>query len=113
MLLATHNITPPMHASGTSSSHCVANNTKPNLYAAWKYPASGVIAPALMLVAVRASAPVQGKPLIIGTRICTMPCPQNSRSGSNGVFLFPAILSAIVEQSKLSTPETKTTPMTK
>ncbi len=36
-------------------------------------PAIGVTAPALMLVAVRARAPVQGNPSINGTTSCTSP----------------------------------------
>src|SRR5262245_15691937 len=61
-----------------------------------------------MLVAVRARAPVQGKPLMSGVIICTRPWPQNSLSGLKGVFLLLARRSAIDEQSRLSTPDTKT-----
>ena len=71
-------------------------------------PASGVTAPSLMFVAVRARAPVCGKPFSSGTMICTSPCPQNSLLGLNGVPRLSARRSAIREQSRLSTPETNT-----
>ncbi len=70
------------------------------------------MAPDLMLVAVRASAPVHGKPLMSGVITCTRPWPQNSLSGSNGVFLLPASRSAIDEHSRLSMPETNTMAIT-
>ena len=71
-------------------------------------PASGLIAPTLMLVAVRASAPVCGKPLSSGTTICTQPWPQSSLFGLNGCPRLSASRSAMREQSRLSIAETKT-----
>src|SRR5436309_716746 len=44
-------------------------------------PATGVCAPARMLVAVRAIAPVAGNPPNIGEKILATPCPINSTFG--------------------------------
>src|SRR5215510_67130 len=72
---------PPIEAIGTSSRYFARKAASMSLSTALKTPASGEIAPTLMLVAVRASAPVCGKPLNNGMKICTSPCPQQGVVG--------------------------------
>src|SRR5215475_997705 len=71
------------------------------------------MAPSLILVAVRASAPVCGNPFNIGMIMLTRPCPHNSLSGLKGCPLFPARRSAMREHNRLSIAATKMMAITK
>ena len=71
-------------------------------------PAKGEIAPSLMLVAVRANAPVCGNPFIRTMMMLTMPCPHSSLFGEKGVPLLLAKRSAMREQSNDSMAATNT-----
>ena len=70
-----------MHAIGTISRYRARNVANSSLSANLKMPASGETAPTLMFVAVRASAPVCGKPFNSGINICTQPWPHSSLFG--------------------------------
>ena len=68
---------------------------------AWKIPATGVLPPALILVAVRAIAPVAGIPPKIPEAIFATPCPTNSWFNE---CLCPIKPSATTADSKASIP---------
>ena len=97
-----------MHAMGTCSRYVARYAASSSFRANLKIPARGVVAPTLMLVAVRASAPVCGKPFSSGATMLTQPWPQSSLFGLNGCPRLSASRSAMREQSRLSIAATKT-----
>src|SRR5260370_31007381 len=72
---------PASTAIGTKRTSGEANNTMHSNVNEWMMPAIGVWAPARMLVAVRAMAPVAGRPPNNGDTIFATPWPNNSTLG--------------------------------
>ena len=100
---ATISRTAASAAIGTSASHFPATRMKMSRNREWKIPAIGDLAPARMLVAVRAIAPVAGSPPkaenMLAIPMPTSSCPERCRR--------PVIPSATVADSNASMPARK------
>ena len=66
---------------------------------AWIMPATGVFAPERMLVAVRAMAPVAGRPPNSGDRMLATPCPTSSTLGLCWLLLMRSETTADMSDS--------------
>ena len=78
MLRATTMRMPARTAIGTRAASGAANSRIASSVTACRMPATGVSAPERMLVAVRAMAPVAGRPPTSGDTMLAMPCANSS-----------------------------------
>ena len=78
MLYDTITNTPAKQAIGMYCANGIKSNRMSNNTTAWIIPAIGVLPPLLMLVMVRAIAPVAGIPPKIGVTTLATPCAINS-----------------------------------
>ena len=86
---------------GTSAASGAAHSTMPSSISAWTMPATGVFAPERTLVAVRAIAPVAGRPPKSGEAMLATPC---ATSSTFGLWRSPVMRSATTADISDSMP---------